>query len=398
MIQRNDYLENMSSFREKQLIKAVTGIRRCGKSTLFELYQEYLLGNGVTQEQILSFNFEDGDYADIEDNKDLYNLVKARLLPDRMNYIFLDEVQRVGNFQKAVDALFIKKNCDVYITGSNAYLLSGELATLLSGRYVEIKMLPLSFKEYVSVFPENVNIDRLYQDYIHNSSFPYALEMKRPKDIRQYLASIIDSIVLKDIVARRRFPDISMLQSVIRFLFDNIGNLCSTKKIADTMTSAGRKITVHTVESYLSALTDSFIFYRVGRYDVKGKQYLKTGDKYYAADIGLRYSALGTKKADEGHILENVVYLELLRRGYDVYVGKVGAAAVDFIAIGDEGEEYYQVAYTVLDTDGKTLERELAPLDAINDHNPKYLLTMDLGPLVSHNGIKQVNVLDWLLK
>lgn len=398
MIQRNIYLDNISSFREKQLIKVVTGIRRCGKSTLFELYQEYLLGDGVAPEQIISFNLEDGDYADIEESKDLYSLVKARLLPDRMNYIFLDEVQRVSDFQKAVDALFIKKKCDVYITGSNAYLLSGELATLLSGRYVEIKMLPLSFKEYVSAFPENSNIDRLYQDYIHNSSFPYTLEMKRPKDIRQYLASIIDSIVLKDIVAHRRFPDISMLQSVVRFLFDNIGNLYSTKKIADTMTSVGRKITVHTVESYLSALTDSFIFYRVGRYDVKGKQYLKTGDKYYAADIGLRYSALGTKKADEGHILENVVYLELLRRGYEVYVGKVGAAEVDFIAIGDEGEEYYQVAYTVIDTDGKTLERELAPLDAINDHNPKYLLTMDLGPLVSHNGIKQINVLDWLLK
>lgn len=398
MIARNDYLEDIRNFRDKQLIKVVTGIRRCGKSTLFELYQEYLRSDGVAPEQIISFNLEDGDYADIEDNKDLYNLVKERLLPDRMNYIFLDEVQRVRDFQKAVDALFIKKNCDVYITGSNAYLLSGELATLLSGRYIEIKMLPLSFKEYVSAFPENSSIDRLYQDYIHNSSFPYTLEMKRQKDIRQYLAGIMDSIVLKDIVARKRFPDISMLQSVVRFLFDNIGNLCSTKKIADTMTSAGRKISVHTVESYLSALTDSFIFYQVGRYDVKGKQYLKTGDKYYAADIGLRYSALGTKKADEGHILENVVYLELLRRGYEVYVGKVGPAEVDFIAIGDEGEEYYQVAYTVIDADGKTLERELAPLDAIKDHNPKYLLTMDLGPLVSHNGIKQINVLDWLLK
>lgn len=398
MIPRNDYLEDIRSFREKQLIKVVTGIRRCGKSTLFELYQEYLRGDGVMPEQIISLNLEDGDYADIENSKDLYNLVKTRLLPDRMNYIFLDEVQRVSDFQKAVDALFIKKNCDVYITGSNAYLLSGELATLLSGRYVEIKMLPLSFKEYVSAFPENSNIDRLYQDYIHNSSFPYTLELKRQKDIQQYLAGIIDSIVLKDIVARKRFPDISMLQSVVRFLFDNIGNLCSTKKIADTMTSAGRKISVHTVESYLRALTASFIFYQVGRYDVKGKQYLKTGDKYYAADIGLRYSILGTKKADEGHILENVVYLELLRRGYEVYVGKVGAAEVDFIAIGGEGEEYYQVAYTVIDTDGKTLERELAPLDAINDHNPKYLLTMDLGPLVSHNGIKQINVLDWLLK
>lgn len=398
MIPRNDYLDSLISLKDKQLIKVVTGIRRCGKSTLFELYQEHLLQNGVAQEQIIAFNLEDGDYADIENSKALYELVKARLLPGQMNYIFLDEVQRVTDFQKAVDGLFIKKNCDVYITGSNAYLLSGELATLLSGRYVEIKMLPLSFKEYVSAFPEHTSIDRLYQDYIHNSSFPYALELKRQKDIRQYLDGIYDSIVLKDIVARKRFPDIAMLQSVVRFLFDNIGNLCSTKKIADTMTSAGRKISVHTVESYLTALTDSFIFYRVGRYDIKGKQYLKTGDKYYAADIGLRYNVLGNKKADEGHILENIVYLELLRRGYDVYVGKAGSAEVDFIAIGEEGEEYYQVAYTVIDADGKTLERELAPLDAINDHNPKYLLTMDLGPMVSHNGIKQVNVLDWLLK
>lgn len=398
MISRNDYLDSLINLRDKQIIKVVTGIRRCGKSTLFELYQEHLLQNGVEPEQIIAFNLEDGDYADIEDNKALYNLVRDRLLPDKMNYIFLDEVQRVRDFQKAVDGLFIKKNCDVYITGSNAYLLSGELATLLSGRYVEIKMLPLSFKEYVSAFPKDSNKDRLYQQYLHNSSFPYTLELKRPKDIRQYLEGIYDSIVLKDIVSRKRFQDVDMLKSVVRFLFDNIGNMCSTKKIADTMTSAGRKISVHTVESYLTALTDSFIFYRVGRYDIKGKQYLKTGDKYYAADIGLRYNVLGTRKADEGHILENIVYLELLRRGYEVYVGKVGTTEVDFIAIGDEGEEYYQVAYTVIDADGSTLARELAPLNAINDHNLKFLLTMDFTPFTSHNGIKQLNVLDWLLK
>lgn len=292
---------------------------------------------------------------------------------------------------------FLSKNCDVYITGSNAFLLSGELATLLSGRYIEIKMLPLSFKEFLSAHPENHNVDRLYQEYIHNSSFPYALELDRPKDIRQYLEAIYDSIVLKDIVMRRKISDVDMLRSVTRFLFDNIGNLSSTKKIADTMTSAGRKIAVHTVEKYLEALTESFIFYRVGRYDIKGKQYLKTGDKYYAADIGLRYCVLGNKKADDGHILENIVYLELIRRGYEVYIGKIGNAEVDFIAIGENGEEYYQVAYTVIDADGMTLKRELTPLDAIKDHNPKYLLTMDYGPMVSHNGIKQINVLDWLV-
>lgn len=398
MIQRQEYLDCLIGFRDKKLIKVVTGIRRCGKSTLFELYQDYLRFDGVKDEQIISINLEEGEYDEIETHKQLYSFVSERLVKDKQTYIFLDEVQRVADFQKAVDSLYVKNNCDVYITGSNAYLLSGELATLLSGRYVEIKMLPLSFKEYVSHFPENQNLERLYADYIQNSAFPYVLEIEKPKDKRQYLQAIYDTIVLKDIIARKRFPDTAMLKSVVRFMFDNIGNLCSTKSIADTMTSAGRKISVHTVESYLTALTECFILYQIGRYDVKGKQYLKTGDKYYAADIGLRYALLGTKKADMGHILENVVFLELLRRGYEIYIGKVGNAEVDFIVIGDEGEEYYQVAYTVIDPDGKTLQREIAPLQAISDHNPKCLLTMDNTPLASHNGIKQINVLDWLLK
>lgn len=398
MIARQAYLDELIRLRDKQLIKVVTGIRRCGKSTLLEMFQGYLRSTGVHESQILSINLEDGDYADLETSKDLYHFIHEKLIQDQQMYIFLDEVQRIPEFQKAVDSLYVKKNCDVYITGSNAFLLSGELATLLSGRYVEIKMLPLSFKEYVSAFPGHTNIDRLYTDYLVNSSFPYALELDNPKDRRQYLQAIFDTIVLKDIVARGRFPDVAMLQSVVRFLFDNIGNLCSTKKISDTMTSAGRKISVHTVESYLSALTDSFIFYKIGRYDIKGKEYLKTGDKYYAADIGLRYALLGSKKADEGHILENIVFLELLRRGYEVHIGKVAATEVDFIAIGPEGEEYYQIAYTVIDPEGLTLRRELAPLEAIKDHNPKYLLTMDHTPFTSHGGIKQINVLDWLLK
>ena len=397
MIQRQGYLSSLISFRDKQLIKVVTGIRRCGKSTLFELFQDYLRADGVTDEQIISVNLEEGEYDEIETYKELYKLITDKVVPNKRMYVFIDEVQRVTDFQKAVDSLYVKKNCDVYITGSNAYLLSGELATLLSGRYVEIKMLPLSFKEYVSSFPDDMNYERLYADYIRNSAFPYALEIAKPKDRRQYLQGIYDTIVLKDIVARRKFPDTAMLKSVLRFMFDNIGNTCSTKKISDTMTSAGRKISVHTVESYLTALTDSFILYQIGRYDVKGKQYLKTGDKYYAADIGLRYALLGTKHADMGHILENVVFLELYRRGYEIHIGKVKNTEIDFIAFGDEGEEYYQVAYTVIDTDGATLRRELAPLESIKDHNPKYLLTMDKTPLTSHNGIKQINVLDWLL-
>lgn len=398
MIHRQIYLDNLIQFKDKKIIKVVTGVRRCGKSTLFELYQNYLLEQGVQASQIISINLEAGEYLDIENSKQLYDYVNQYINDESMYYVFLDEVQRVRDFQKAVDAFFVKKNCDVYIAGSNAYLLSGELATLLSGRYIEIKMLPLSFKEYVNASKETLSVERKYQNYLHHSSFPYTLELDRVKDINQYLEAIYDSIVLKDIISRRNITDVEMLKSLVRFMFDNIGNLCSVKKIADTMTSAGRTIGIHTVERYLDALTKSFIFYRVHRYDIKGKEYLKAGYKYYAVDLGLRYMVLGNKPTDRGHILENIVYLELLRRGYDLYIGKVGTKEVDFIAIGEEGEEYYQVAYTVIDADGKTLERELAPLLAIKDHNPKYILTMDNEPLVNHQGIKQIYVLDWLMK
>lgn len=398
MIDRQTYLDNLIRFKDKHIIKVVTGVRRCGKSTLFELYQDYLRSIGVKPTQIISLNLEAGEYLDIETSKQLYDYVNQFIADEEMYYIFLDEVQRVCEFQKAVDALFIKKNCDVYITGSNAYLLSGELATLLSGRYIEIKMLPLSFQEYATCQKATNSLERIYQNYLHHSSFPYTLELSSTKDINQYLDAIYDSIVLKDIISRRNITDVEMLKSLMRFMFDNIGNLCSVKKIADTMTSAGRKVGVHTIEKYLDALTESFIFYHVNRYDIKGKEYLKAGYKYYAVDLGLRYMVLGNKPTDRGHILENIVYLELLRRGYELYIGKVGTKEVDFIAIGEEGEEYYQVAYTVIDADGKTLERELAPLLAIKDHNPKYLLTMDNEPLVNHQGIKQIYVLDWLMK
>ena len=397
-IDRPVYLEQLINFREKDLIKVVTGIRRCGKSTLFDIYCEYLKKDGVEEEQIIRMNLEDPDYHDIQNYMQLYNVVKEQLVPDRMNYIFLDEVQAVPEFQKAVDGLFIKKNCDVYITGSNAYLLSGELATLLAGRYVEIRMLPLSFREYVSALGGESDLLIKYQNYIQNGSFPYILQLKRKRDIHAYLEGIYTSIILKDVMARYRISDAGLLDSVIRFMFDNVGNLSSATKIANTMTAAGRKVSSHTVEHYLTALTDSFILYRVGRYDVKGKQYLATGHKYYLCDLGLRYYLLGSKRADIGHILENIVYLELLRRGYDIHVGKAGTAEIDFIAVGEEGEEYYQVAQTVVSADGKVLERELAPLEAVKDHNPKYLLTMDFVPLISHNGIKQLNVLEWLLK
>lgn len=396
MIERKEYLEDFIHFKDKNLIKVVTGIRRCGKSTMFELFQEYLKDNGVGEEQIIFVNLEDGDFRHIRTSEKLYEYVSERLVKEKTNYVFLDEVQQVENFQEAVDWLYAKKNVDVYITGSNAYLLSGELATLLSGRYVQIKMLPLSFKEYCSAFPDNQNTSQLYMNYLTNSSFPGTLELTRKQDIRAYLEGIYNTILLKDIVTRKRISDPSMLESVVEFMFDNIGNLCSSTKIANAMTSAGRKISVPTVESYLSALADSYILYKVGRYDIKGKQYLTTGFKYYVADIGLRYFLLGSKQTDKGHILENVVFLELLRRGYEVYIGKVGDAEVDFIAINSEGEEYYQVSQSVLEE--QTLKRELASLEAINDHNPKYLLTMDFTPFTSYNGIKQINVLEWLMK
>jgi hypothetical protein len=397
MIPRPDYLNQLIRLRDKRLIKVITGIRRCGKSTLFDLFCEWLRNNNVVQEQIIRLNLEDPYYCDIQTDRQLYDCIHAKLLPDKMNYIFIDEVQNVRHFQKTVDGLFIQENCDVYVTGSNAYILSGELATLLSGRYIEIKMLPLSFQEYMSTMESQSDLLVKYRDYVQNGSFPYILQLENSRDRYAYLEGIYSSIVLKDIVTRRRISDTGMLDSVIRYMFDTIGNICSSTKIANAMTSGGRKISVHTVESYLSALTDSFVLFKVGRYDVQGKRILASLAKYYLSDIGLRYYLLGNKQTDMGHILENVIYLELVRRGYQVFVGKVNQAEVDFIAIGDRGTEYYQVAYSALDSEGNPLQRELSPLEAIKDHNPKYLLTMDFTPFTSHKGIKQFNALEWLL-
>ena len=394
MIQRDEYLKDLIRFKEKDLIKVVTGIRRCGKSTLFDLYCEYLKEEGVDDNQIIKINLEDRNYSDLDDYLKLHDYVEKRLIKDKMNYVFLDEVQNVPEFQKACDSLYIKKNVDLYITGSNAYLLSGELATLLSGRYIEIKMMPLSFREYIS-YKGEIDLQKKYKEYITNSSFPYAINIIDKKERNFYLESIYNSIILKDIAERKNI-DIPMLNNVTRFMFDNIGNICSSTKISNFMVSSGRKMSVHTVDNYLQSLIDSFVLYKAERYDIKGKQYLSSGFKYYVCDIALRYYLLGDKPVDAGHILENIVYLELLRRGYQVYVGKNGSSEVDFIAIGENGEEYYQVAYTVRDE--KTLKRELTPLDSIQDHNSKFLLTMDDEPMMSHNGIKQIYVLDWLLK
>lgn len=395
-LERTEYLQKLIAFRDKHIIKIITGIRRCGKSTLMEIFQDYLKANHVEKAQILAVNFEDFDYRELRDAEKLHAYVKGHMAKDKMTYLFLDEIQHVESWPDVIDSLYLRKNLDIYITGSNAYLLSSEIATLISGRYVEIRMLPLSFKEYVKARGGEDNLARRYREYIEYSSFPYTLELAgQPKEIRDYLESIYHTIVVKDLTVRKKIPDVMMLESVARYLFDNIGNTVSTKKIADTMTSDGRKIDVRTVEKYVEALTECFIFYQAKRYNVKGKQYLKTLEKYYAVDVGLRYMLLGSKAIDAGHILENVVYLELFRRGYDVYVGKVDELEVDFVAMDDQRVTYYQVAATVREEN--TLQRELKSLQKINDHYQKLILTLDEDPEADYEGIRRVNVLDWLM-
>ena len=397
LINRPEYLKKLHQFKNKNVIKVIMGIRRCGKSTIFELFQKDLLKNGVTKDQIQSINFENMDFEHLLNYRALHEHIKSKLVPDKMNYIFLDEIQNVENFQKTVDSLQLLSNTDIYITGSNAHLLSGELATLLSGRYVTINMLPLSFKEYVSFFVDSSDLGRKFKDYLVNSSFPYTTELNGNRDlIRDYLSGLYSTIVLKDVMSRNNILNNMILEDVIRFMFKNLGNLSSIKSISDTMTSDGRKISTHTVENYLSALINSYVLYKVGRYDVRGKQYLKSRDKYYVADIGLRYFLLGSRDVDYGQVLENVVYLELLRRGYEIYVGKVGSLEIDFVALKDGEVEYYQVAYSVKNE--KTLMRELRSLEAVTDHNRKYLIIMDDLPTTFYNGIKQINAIDWLLE
>ena len=394
MIERKEYLEKLKKWKDKDLIKVITGIRRCGKSTLFELYIDYLKSIGIEENHIISINLENPD-NEFDTYKDLYKYVKEQIKDKKQYYVFLDEVQKVSEFQKAVDGLYIIKNVDVYITGSNAYLLSGELATLLTGRYIEIKMYPLSFEEYLNYYKKDVD-EKMYLNYINRSSFPYALKLEEESEIDDYLDALYNTIIVKDIGQRKKIADTAMLRTVARFMFNNIGNCLSIKKIADTLTSDGRSISVHTVESYLESLVESYVFNKVSRFDIKGKQYLQSGGKYYATDVTMRYALLGRRNIDAGHILENIVYLELIRRGYKVYIGKTGEKEIDFVAENKEGFTYFQVAYTTREE--TTLERELAPLQDINDHYPKYILTMDIDPIADYDGIKKINVLDWLLE
>jgi len=396
MIPRKEYLDFLISVKNLQLIKVISGIRRCGKSTLFELYRDYLLAQNIDDEQLIFINFEDLAYDSLRDYKLLHAYIKPKINADKMTYIFLDEIQHVSEFERVVDSLFIQKNVDIYITGSNAYFMSGELATLLSGRYIELKMLPLSFGEYCIGEPSNRTVSEKYSRYLMNSSFPYTVQLgDQRKIIVDYLQGLYNTVILKDVIARYKITDVMMLEDVAKFLFDNIGNQTSITKVANTMTSHGRKIDPKTVEKYVKALSDSLIIYKAKRYNIKGKQYLKTLGKYYVVDIGLRYMLLGQRNTDIGHILENIIYLELIRRGYDVYVGQVGDLEVDFVAMNSESTIYYQVAATVREE--LTLKRELAPLQKINDHYPKFILTLDDDPEADYDGIRRINALSFLL-
>ncbi len=393
MVPRRQYMDKLIRMKDEKIIRVINGIRRCGKSTLLVLFQEYLRQNGVQDDQIVSINFEDLQFEHLLDYRKLYEYVTARLAGGRRSYVFLDEIQNVPDFQKCVDSLYIKDNVDVYITGSNAHMLSGDLATLLSGRYIELNMLPLSFAEYYEM-KGGGDRRKAFTAYYLNGAFPQAAQITDDGVRSDYLRGVFNTVLLKDIVARKKISDAPLLESVTRFLFDNVGNIVSSNKIADSLTSYGRKTTSITVENYVSALMDAYVLYKASRYDVKGKQHLKSLEKYYAVDVGMRHLLLGERNRDVGRILENIVYLELIRRGYDVRVGKVGEKEIDFVASLGDKRIYYQVAASVLDPN--TFEREFEPLRAVRDNYPKFVLTMDDLP-VGQEGIEQMNIVDFLL-
>ena len=398
-LERKHYLDWLIKWKDQQIIKVVTGVRRCGKSTLFSIYQDYLLQNGVGKAQILAINFEDLEFEDLTDYKKLYCYIKERLLPDQMNYIFLDEIQHVHNYEKAVDSLFLRENCDLYLTGSNGYLLSGELATLLTGRYVELSMMPLSFQEYCAGLEDDgTSTAEKFESYLRCGSFPYVLRYGyEEQEAREYMSGIYNTILLNDIVKRLRVADVNMLEAITRFMMHNIGNRTSPATIAGTMTSQRMKIDPKTVDRYIRGLTDSLLFYEARRYNIKGKKLLASMNKYYVCDVAMRSMLVRSQDSDIGHILENIVYLELKRRYAEVYVGQYGTdGEVDFVVLKDGQPAYYQVAQTTLDD--QVLTRELAPLRQIKDNYPKYLLTLDeVFAEMNYDGIQKKNVLRWLL-
>ena len=398
MKNRNSYLNQLIKLKDKSIIKIITGIRRVGKSTLLQLFYNYLLKNGVLSEQIIKINFESIEFDNIKTYKELYNYVKERISLNK-TYLLLDEIQMVVSFEKAINSFMVDFDIDIYITGSNGYLLSSELSTLLSGRYVEIKMLPLSFKEYLyfNNYSKEGDINHYFNEYIEYGGLPAITEMKTyPETITQFLEGIFNTILIKDVALRNEIRDISLLESVIRFIVSNIGSFISTKKIANYLTSNGRKAVSETIDNYLKMLENAFIIYRVKRYDIKGKLYLKTLEKFYVVDTGLKNQITGFRNDDYGFILENIIYFELLRRGFYVSIGKVGTLEVDFIATNKNKKIYYQVSTTI--QNDETKKRELSPFENINDNYEKVILTMDKTFIKDYNGIKNINIIDFLLE
>ena len=396
---RKEYLDKLHSWKDKHVIKVITGSRRSGKSVILKEFCKEISKN-TSYEQITFFNFEMLENEELQDYHILYDVIKKRLIKDKMNYIFLDEIQLVPTFEKVIDSLFIMPNVDIYLTGSNANMLSGEVATLLSGRYIEINILPFSFQEfqigYKTKFPNHtLDLATLYTKYISFGGFPYLYHIYEEREaIKEYIQGLYSTIVLKDIQQRKKISDTLLLEKIVKFALQNTANLLSPKKICDTFVSSGKKTSPAMIDNCLSALCETYLFYKINRYDVKGKEILKTLEKYYAVDMGLRFFMLGAKTGDEGHILENLVFLELKRRGYEIYIGKVDDMEIDFVAIKDGAITYIQVALTVREE--STLKRELKPLSSVKDSFPKILLTMDNFPVTYHNGIKQLYALDFL--
>lgn len=398
-IKRPHYLDFLRRHRDRPIIKVVSGVRRAGKSVLFQLYKEELLATGVDEDQIIFINFEDLSYYDLRHFQTLFAYIKDQLVSKKTYYIFLDEIQYVEKFELVADSLFILANVDLYLTGSNAYFMSSQLATNLTGRYVEIEVLPLSFEEYLSgqSLTENLNTTEIFNNYLF-SAFPYLLQTSSYDEKIDYLRGIYNSILLNDIVTRLGKPNPTIIERIVRTLLSSTGSLISTNKIRNTLVSQNVSISHNTLENYLTTLTDSLLFYSVPRFDVKGRALLQRLEKYYPVDLGLRHLLLPDHKEDIRHILENMVYLELRRRYSQVYVGNLDKYEVDFVVVTDLGHyAYYQVSETTLAPE--TLERELRPLEAIKDQFPKYLLTMDtIHPTANYNGIEKKNIIDWLLE
>ncbi len=404
MVERKEYLKQLWSWKDEQVIKVVTGIRRCGKSTLLKQYQEKLLAEGIAREQMISINFEELENEPLLDYQALYRYIKERLCDGKMTYIFLDEIQKVMSFEKAVDSLYVKDNIDIYITGSNAYMLSGELATLLTGRYVEISMLPLSFREYTQA--TGMQTEQAFSEYMKSGALPYIAVMDRTDEkVDVYLEGIYNTVIVRDIEERqarkerdagkRKITDIALLKTIARYLASVIGSPVSVKSITDYLVSSGRKVSPNTVSDYVEALTESFVFYSAERFDIVGKQLLKVNKKMYMVDLGLRNHILPRKYYDLGFSVENIVFFELIRRGNRVAVGKYGSAEVDFVARRQDVITYYQVTADM--TAKETFEREMRPLRSIHDNYEKIVLTLDRFSAGNYDGIKVVNVVDWLL-